>query len=78
MKLLECTLIRDCSNKIKGMFSYVTALMLWCLVCFVSVPVGSCNNHVCLLHTCHKLLAEVCEIRLIFRGDLTKFWDFFS
>ena len=28
-------------------------------------------------HTCHKLLAEICEIRLIFRGDLTKFCEIF-
>ena len=28
-------------------------------------------------HTCHKLLAEICEIRLIFRWDLTEFCEIF-
>ena len=29
------------------------------------------------MQTCHKLLAEICEIRLTFRGDLTKFCEIF-
>ena len=29
------------------------------------------------MHTCHTFLAEICEIRLIFRGDLTKFCEIF-
>ena len=29
-------------------------------------------------HTCHKLLAEICEFRLIFKGDLTKFCEIFK
>ena len=29
------------------------------------------------IHTCHKLLTEICEILQIFRGDLMKFCEIF-
>ena len=30
-----------------------------------------------LLHICHKLLTEICEILQIFKGDLMKFCEIF-
>ena len=35
------------------------------------------GEKMCTSHACHKLLAEICDIRLIFRGDLTKFCEIF-
>ena len=29
------------------------------------------------MHTCHKLLTEICEILQIFKGDLMKFCEIF-
>ena len=44
------------------------------LLFFVEFELLMFHNNI---HTCHKLLAEICESRLIFRGDLTKFCEIF-
>ena len=38
-------------------------------------------NHLCLIdliHTCHKLWTEICEINQNFKGDLIKFCEIFT
>ena len=36
------------------------------------------NYFSCLIHTCHKLWTEICEIRQIFKGDSIKFCETFD
>ena len=44
----------------------VISLLLW-LLFFSKMEIFQ------LLHTCHKLWTEICEIRQIFKGDMIRF-----